>query len=69
MKKLWDTDWDNNDTVLSTQQVMKLLSISKPTLYRWIAEQGLPVKKIGKNYRYRRSEVLRWFESKDVTQK
>ncbi|MBD3183462.1 helix-turn-helix domain-containing protein [Candidatus Poribacteria bacterium] len=62
-----DLNWNNEDEILSTEQVMKLLSVSRPALYRWIETQGLPVKRIGRNYRYRKSEVLEWFESKDVT--
>ena len=61
-------EWSEKDEILTTKQVMDLLSVSRPALYRWISEQGLPAKKIGRNYRFRKSEVLDWFSSKDVTQ-
>jgi len=38
----------------------KLLRVSWKTVLNWIREHGLPASKIGVEWRFRRSEVVRW---------
>lgn len=52
---------------LITEQVLDLLgglgiSMSRPSLYRHIKESGLPARKIGRAYYYKRDSVLAWLE-------
>ena len=46
---------------LSTDRVLNLLGISRPTLYRWM-QQGLPVhgQHTGRHLRFRASEIEAW---------
>lgn len=52
------------EEILTTDEVAALLKIPKRTLYRWTSEgKGPPFYAIGKYNRWKRSEVMAWFES------
>jgi excisionase family DNA binding protein len=51
------------DELLTDPELQTLLGISRTTIWRLRKTRGLPFGKVGKNYRYRKSEVLRWVES------
>jgi excisionase family DNA binding protein len=52
------------DEILPTDEVAKLLKIPRATLYRWISQgNSPPFYKIGKHNRWKRSEVLAWFDA------
>ena len=52
------------DEILTTEEVCALLKIKKATLYRHTSQgTGPPFYKIGKHNRWKRSEVLAWFDS------
>jgi excisionase family DNA binding protein len=59
-----------DDEILTTDEIAALLKIPKATLYRWVS-MGVspPFYKIGKHSRWKRSEVMAWFEARqdDVT--
>lgn len=48
---------------LNKSEAATLLGVSRATLDDWIANQGLPVAKIGKTYRLKRSDLITWMES------
>ena len=52
--------------ILTTDQVMKLLAIARPTVYKLIKEDGLPAKKVRDRYRFIKSEVLGWLGTKNA---
>ena len=45
------------DTMLTTDEVCEYLRISRPTLHRWKRDRIVPHIKIGKNIRYRQSDL------------
>jgi PTS system nitrogen regulatory IIA component len=45
---------------LTVRDASRLLNVSEKTLYRWIAERGLPAQRIGDQYRLNRAEILEW---------
>ncbi|HOE66389.1 MAG TPA: PTS sugar transporter subunit IIA [Candidatus Hydrogenedentes bacterium] len=44
----------------------KLFNVSEKTIYRWIAEAGLPAIRINKQYRFNKVELLEWATSHKV---
>jgi PTS system nitrogen regulatory IIA component len=51
---------------LTVRDASRLLNVSEKTLYRWIAERGLPAQRIGDHYRLNRAELLEWATSNRV---
>jgi excisionase family DNA binding protein len=52
------------DEILTTEEVCALLKIKKATLYRHTSQRtGPPFYKVGKHNRWKRSEVMAWFDS------
>ena len=54
--------------LLSVDDLIRLLRISKGTAQRWCRDGKLPAAKIGKAYRIRREDLDRWYEEKLVEQ-
>jgi len=50
--------------LMTTPEAMKYLRISKVTLYKLMKEKKLPVYKVGRNYRYRKSKLDKWLGAK-----
>lgn len=48
------------DEILTMAAVAKLLRVSSKTVLEWIRTFGLPGWKVGRGWRFRRSEVVRW---------
>jgi excisionase family DNA binding protein len=48
------------DDLMTDKQLREFLGISRTTLWRLRKEGDLPFGKVGRSYRYRKSEVLRW---------
>ncbi len=47
----------------STKEVCEHLGISRDTLLVWINEKGLPASKVGRNWKFKLSEVDAWVKS------
>jgi PTS system nitrogen regulatory IIA component len=45
---------------LTVREAAQLLHVSEKTVYRWIAERGLPARRVGDQYRLSRAELLDW---------
>jgi excisionase family DNA binding protein len=53
------------DEILTTDELAALLKVPKATVYRWTSDgSGPPFYKIGRHNRWKRSEVLAWFDSR-----
>ena len=55
----------DQDEILTTDEVAKLLKILDPEgdRYRWVSQGSFPLfYKIGRYSRWRRSEVMAWFD-------
>lgn len=48
---------------VSVEDVAKHLSVAKDSVYRWIAQQGLPAHKVGRLWKFKLTEVDEWVKS------
>lgn len=53
---------EDNNEVLSIDQLSRYLNVPKSTLYRLVRENGIPSHKVGKQWRFRKEAVDRWLE-------
>jgi len=51
---------------LTVKDVSALLNVSEKTIYRWIAQQAVPVYLINKKYRFNQAELLEWATSRHI---
>lgn len=51
---------DIEDRYYSMPEIMKYLGISRDTALRWIATKQMPAHKIGKNWKFKLSEIDEW---------
>lgn len=54
------TQLASGDEVLTKNAVARFLGVSSKTVLTWIRTRRLPASKIGVEWRFRRSEVIRW---------
>ena len=54
------TELATGDEVLTRAAVAQFLHVSTRTVANWIRTRGLPASRIGVEWRFRRSEVVRW---------
>ncbi len=55
----------NNKEILTLKDVMELLSLSDKTIYKMIKENSIPYKRIGKQYRFNKQDLINWFNTKN----
>ena len=48
------------DRWLSVDEIANYLGIKRDTVYRWIAEKGMPAHKIGRLWKFKKDEVDGW---------
>ena len=48
---------------LSLEEISKYLGVSKDTVRSWIKKNTIPFHKVGRQYKFRVSEVDAWIES------
>ena len=54
---------DLEDRYYSMPEIMKYLGISRDTVLRKIETKGMPAHKIGKNWKFKLSEIDEWVKS------
>jgi len=47
---------------LSVDEVAEYLGIKRGTVYKWVERYGLPVRKIGRLLKFRKSEIDEWLD-------
>ncbi|MBQ7352727.1 MAG: helix-turn-helix domain-containing protein [Clostridia bacterium] len=47
----------------STKEICVYLGVSRDTVLTWIAEKGLPAHKVGRNWKFKPSEVDEWVKA------
>lgn len=52
----------NNKEILTEQELQELLGVSRTTLWKLRKSENLPYTKIGREYRYFRSEIMEWLK-------
>jgi len=62
MKKSFLVD-ENNDKALTTEDACHFLSISRQTLYKLVKSKKIPGRKVGDNYRFLKSDLIRYFKN------
>ena len=53
----------NTDKALTTEDACLFLSISRQTLYKLVKSKKIPGRKVGDNYRFLRSDLIRYFKN------
>lgn len=51
------------DRWLSVEEIAEHLGVVKDSIYRWIDRRGLPGHKVGKLWKFKKSEVDNWVRS------
>lgn len=54
---------DIKDRYYSMPEILKYLGISRDTALRWITTKQMPAHKIGKNWKFKLSEIDEWVKS------
>ncbi len=60
---LQETDTDLSDKALTTEDACEFLSISRQTLYKLVKGKKIPGRKVGDNYRFLKSDLIRYFKN------
>ena len=48
---------------LSVEEIAKHLGVSKETIYRWVEKKKIPAHKLGRQWKFKVSEVDKWVTS------
>ncbi len=56
-------DDKNDDKALTTEDACQFLSISRQTLYKLVKSKKIPGRKVGDNYRFLKSSLIRYFKN------
>jgi excisionase family DNA binding protein len=51
------------DKALTTEAACEFLSISRQTLYKLVKAKKIPGRKLGDNYRFLKSDLIRYFKN------
>ncbi len=51
---------------VSVQEVATHLGIQRETVYVWIAQRGMPARKIGRLWKFKLSEIDEWVHLEDA---
>ncbi len=62
MKNRWN-DHEAVDKALTTEGACDFLSISRQTLYKLVKSKKIPGRKVGDNYRFLKSDLIRYFKN------
>ena len=63
MKSNYLVDDRNGDKALTTEDACHFLSISRQTLYKLVKSKRIPGRKVGDNYRFLKSDLIRYFKN------
>ena len=58
---------NNREPLLTTEAVSKWLGLSTRTLCLWAECKEIPAIKVGRQWRFRQSEVADWLQSQDAS--
>lgn len=60
---LQEAEIDGADKALTTEDACEFLSISRQTLYKLVKSKRIPGRKVGDNYRFLKSDLIRYFKN------
>lgn len=49
--------------IMTLEEVANYLKVKPQTIYTWAQEKKIPAAKIGKEWRFKKSMIDRWFDS------
>ena len=55
-----------DEEILTVRQVSKLLKLHQRTIYKLVRNGTIPGRRVGKSWRFLKSEIIKWFEKRDV---
>lgn len=58
-----DVTFDEPERWFSLEQIAQYIGVSKDTIRSWIRKNTIPYRKIGRQYKFKISEVDYWIES------
>jgi excisionase family DNA binding protein len=53
---------DNNDKIMTLEEVAEYLRVKPQTIYTWAQENKIPAAKIGREWRFRKTVIDKWFD-------
>jgi len=54
------------DKLLTVDDVAKVLSVKKSTIYQWVHMRLIPYIKVGRFVRFKEKDIQKWLQSKEV---
>ena len=58
-----ESELESADKALTTEDACQFLSISRQTLYKLVKSKKIPGRKVGDNYRFLKSDLIRYFKN------
>lgn len=55
-----NTERQIEDRWLSVDEIALYLGVKRDTVYKWIAEKGMPAHRLGRLWKFRANEVDKW---------
>lgn len=52
---------DSNDKIMTLEEVAEYLRVKPQTIYTWAQEKKIPAAKLGKEWRFKKSMIDKWF--------
>jgi len=52
---------DNKDQIMTLEEVAEYLRVKPQTIYTWAQENKIPAAKIGREWRFRKTMIDKWF--------
>ena len=54
-------DMSGNDKIMTLEEVAEYLRLTPQTIYTWAQEKKIPAVKLGKEWRFKKSIIDKWF--------
>jgi excisionase family DNA binding protein len=51
----------DNDKIMTLEEVAEYLRVKPQTIYTWAQEKKIPAAKLGKEWRFKKSMIDKWF--------
>ena len=52
----------DSDEIMTLEEVAAYLKVTPQTIYTWAQEKRIPAAKLGREWRFKRSVIDRWFD-------
>jgi excisionase family DNA binding protein len=54
----------DNDKIMTLEEVAEYLRVKPQTIYTWAQEKKIPAAKLGKEWRFKKSMIDKWFNDR-----